>query len=79
MTSLSDYYKRLQAHDWTYEDSDDQGVYRKGRTERRILLSIANESQEHQDLFRKYLIYKISGGPKPQEPMEKTFRTGESQ
>ena len=35
------YFDRLRAHDWSYECSDDPGVYRRGAEEGRALRSIA--------------------------------------
>jgi hypothetical protein len=34
MTILEDYIKKLKAHDWYYEMSDDGRVYQKGKAER---------------------------------------------
>lgn len=77
MTTLSDYYKMLQAHDWHYEMSDDRSVYKRGQAERTRLRMTSEESAKHAALYTDYYLYVTQGKPKPQEPMEKAFRTGE--
>lgn len=42
-TSFDDYVKRVRAHDWYYDFSDDISVYRNGKKEYDELKRIANE------------------------------------
>lgn len=47
MMDLETYKKRLKAHDWYYQYSDDHSVWRAGSSEHNILWSIAKQSPEH--------------------------------
>lgn len=40
---LEDYIKLLKAHDWTFEFSDDQTVWRQGRQERATLEALQRQ------------------------------------
>lgn len=77
-TSLSDYWSMLNQHDWTHAMSDDQRVFKAGSAEKKTLLRISNESPEHAKLYAAFSDYIFQGKPKPDKPMEKTFRTGEA-
>lgn len=94
MTSLFEYYDMLEKADWTYEMSDDHSTWRRGRQEFGKLERIAKESPEHEKLYQDMKAhywsdwhktetgdYDFDKGrvvPKPPRPMEKAFRTGES-
>lgn len=93
MTSLSDYWTQLEAHDWLHAMSDDNSVYKRGQKEHTRLNIMAGESHEHRKLFDEMKSYVWGQGEKPKkpveepkkddttptttEPMEKTFRIGE--
>ena len=46
-----DYQQLLDKHDWYYEFSDDPRVYKKGKQERRKLVSLAKSSEELASLY----------------------------
>lgn len=52
MTTLSEYWDKLARFDWTYNMSEDPGVYRRASKVHSELKQIAKESQEHQDLYK---------------------------
>lgn len=84
----------LDGADWTYEMSDDQSVWRRGRAEMGKLIRIADESPAHTQLFMDFSAHyssdwhtKEDGSfdydkgrkvPKPKLEAEAAFRTGES-
>lgn len=76
MIDLQDYWNRLNRHDWTFEFSDDPGVYRAGLAAERELLRLSEQSSEHAALykaFRKHYLADVGERhlhPKPEKPGE---------
>jgi hypothetical protein len=79
MTSLSDFYDKLAAHVWTHAMSDDYSVFMRGRLVQDELVRISGESDEHKKLYVAYKAYGWGKGPRPERPMEKAFRGGQSE
>ena len=52
--SLSEYQARLIAHDWSYDYSDDNRVWKRGREEHQKLQEYAKLSEAHMDLYKVY-------------------------
>jgi hypothetical protein len=74
--SLHDYWNMLNRHDWYYQYSDDNRVYRAGSRAESDLRLIARQSQEHQALYDGFHRHKFTGpvldgqdrAPKPPQP-----------
>lgn len=68
---LKDFYQRLNTFDWTYEMSDDHGVWQRGRAAQGELEAIAKQSPEHKALWDAFTAYCWhNSGIKPTEPKE---------
>lgn len=52
--TLPAYYRLLLAHDWYFEYSDDQGVWKRGCQNLSKLETISKTSYEHQELFNAF-------------------------
>lgn len=52
--SLSDFEILLKKHDWSYNYSDDQAVWRAGRDSYLVLVNHAKYNPKLQDLFDVY-------------------------
>ena len=46
--------KRLKAHDWYYDRSDDPQTYRHGREERQAIQWLVGQVPDGQDLYNTY-------------------------
>lgn len=57
----SDYYDKLDAHDWYYELSDDMNKYSAGEESYKELRGIAAQSNELHSLFRAFKEHYFSG------------------
>jgi hypothetical protein len=68
---LTDYYDLLAKHNWYYNFSDDNRVWRAGEINLTHLLNIAHESAAHAELYRQFEEYHFSGSAfdKPAKPM----------
>lgn len=54
MSTIHEYQKQLEAHDWTYMMSDDHRVYVRGESAERVLLHVAAHSgDEFKRAFNK--------------------------
>ena len=69
MTKREDYFRRLEAHDWYYEMSDDHGAWVKGNKEDKALREEAKKEgfEELYEAFINYHNTRIDGlkGVKP--------------
>jgi len=54
MTSLRDYWYRLNSFDWHYASSDSPAVFRGGSQEFQQLSAIAMQSDAHRILFARF-------------------------
>jgi len=61
--TLQKFYKELEKHDWYYEMSDDNSVWRTGKESYYRLQDLAQESPSHCKLFLDYKEYMFSGEP----------------
>lgn len=52
--SLKEYDKRLERHDWYYNQSDDIRMYRRGKAQMEELEKAAKTSPKHKKLFDAY-------------------------
>ena len=52
MIDLKQYEKKLKAHDWYYQYSDDHGVWRAGKAAHDALWAEAKQSPEHLKLYQ---------------------------
>lgn len=58
LPTLNQFWKVLRNHDWTFEYSDDHGVWRRGSAELSNIRSIVNEGgEEYKKLFEAYSEY----------------------
>ena len=64
--SLSEFYKLLEDHDWTYNYSDDQRYYAQGVAEADTIAHTRKISAEHDKLYRDYINYRYNDGEKPE-------------
>jgi hypothetical protein len=82
--TLKEYWKILNGHDWYYNYSDDQRVWRAGCDAQKRIEGIAKESPEHQALYSGFHSHYFYGKtsefqkndkrpPKPVRP----FQVGE--
>ena len=58
--SEDDYLKLLKAHDWTYQYSDDHGVWRKGSQAAQNLVNLANNDAKLKSLYTDYIEKNIN-------------------
>lgn len=70
MTSLLEYYRMLEQHDWYFERADDRSVRLAGDQNLDRLLAIGKESTEHAELYADWHRHMFYGEPKP--PLPKT-------
>jgi hypothetical protein len=62
--SLSDFYSQLQRHDWFYNFSDDNRVFRAGDADAKRLKQVATSNgPEYISLLEAYRAAKYSGQP----------------
>lgn len=59
MTNILEFYDMLKNHDWFYSYSDDYRVWRNGEDMSKKLTRIANESDQHRDLYRMYVDFAV--------------------
>lgn len=72
--TLQAFYDRLERHDWYYDWSDDNSVWRRGRAEATALKAISQQSPEHMALFTAYSVHKFTGKPWGNEQQPKPGR-----
>ncbi len=62
--SLSEYARLCRYHDWSACMSDSFAVYRRGESNRKLLASVADTSQNHKRIWQLALSYhgKFTGG-----------------
>jgi hypothetical protein len=68
MMPLTDYYNKLEHHDWFHMMSDDARVNDRGHAALSELRSIAKQSEEHKKLFDAFQSYVNGKGDKPSRP-----------
>lgn len=68
--TLSEYYKRLLVHDWSYEYSDSHAVWERGSQEQHILNVASRESEAHRKLYEEFRNWAFYHKPKPKPPDE---------
>lgn len=76
--SIQDFYQLLDDHDWYYQFSDDDRVYRRGAASMIGLMNIAaNNGPEYKALLEAFNMHYFSGkpwktpkAPKPDMPRE---------
>lgn len=61
MTTLNEYYDELEQHDWFFEYSDDNRVWRAGVNNRNKLIEMSKESEEHKTLYDGFYRFHFSG------------------
>lgn len=73
--SLTDYWNRLNGHDWYYDFSDDHRVWKEGHAVQKELEGIARQSPDHKALYEGFGSHHFSGPswgtpktPKPPRP-----------
>lgn len=64
---LFEFQALLKGMDWHYDRSDDVAAFRIGREQRKLVDSIATQSEAHWALMREWVVYQLMGGPKPTE------------
>lgn len=71
-TSLKEFWDQLNNHDWYYQYSDDNSVWRRGQAAREGLQRAAKTSPEHQKMYDGFFshVFNHSGEekPKPERP-----------
>jgi len=65
---LRSYYDALSTHEWTFDYSDDDCVWEKGRREMDYLQGMATKNPRLAELFRDFSSYVWRGTPKPARP-----------
>lgn len=64
--NIDEFWKELARHDWSYERSDDHGVWAKGRDNRDRLTHLAHQNgQEWIDLYKAWADCVNRKGPMP--------------
>ena len=66
--TLTELYKLLVDHDWSYNYSDDQTYYLRGSNEASTLVHARKISEEHDALYKAYVNYLYNDGEKPEAP-----------
>lgn len=62
--SIAEYYEMLKAHDWFYENADDQTVWKNGRDSYLYLSEIAETKKaDYQRMFEAFNASMFSGEP----------------
>lgn len=62
--SIVEYFEMLKNHDWYFEMSDDQSVWKEGSEYHQHLLNIANEKQaDYKRMFDAFEQAYFSGEP----------------
>ncbi len=54
MISIDEYEKLLDAHDWSYEYTEDRKKWSAGHISYQEILKYSKNSEEHEKLFLKY-------------------------
>lgn len=54
MISIDHYEELLEAHDWSYEYTEDRKKWSAGNISYQEILKYSNDSQEYNELFLKY-------------------------
>lgn len=65
---LREFYNLCEAHDWTYQYSDDGDVYRAGQEEYKRISSLKLAFPEKQQMYTDFYRYHYNRGPKPIMP-----------
>lgn len=72
---LRSFWDMCNQHDWGYEFSDDDGLFKQGKAEHMRLYDISKCSPQHHEMFRGFQLHKFSGvswktdgHPKPERP-----------
>ena len=75
MIPLPEYYDMLARHDWFYEYSDDNAVWRRGVASETAIREATTQSPAHAELYQAYHDHISSGpafktpkAPKPARP-----------
>jgi hypothetical protein len=68
--TLTEYYDRLEKHDWMYHYTDDHLVWTRGADEADKLWSIGRQSPAHAELYAEFQRHASKGSPKPVRPQE---------
>lgn len=74
MTTLQEFYDKLERADWFYEMSDDHSVWHRGSAEFGGLEAISKESPEHKALYDGFHKHYYSGKPWNTEKVSKPER-----
>lgn len=69
--TLAKYYDLLDKHDWYYEYSDDNSVWRQGLSYSNMLIRISNEKPEYKEMYLAFKAHHYSGKPWPTEQSPK--------
>jgi hypothetical protein len=71
---LFNFYSQLKAHDWSYQYSDDHGVYRSGSAQQQHLHRLSQQSPKHTELYAAFRAWFSDAERHPQRgygPMPK--------
>ncbi len=65
---LGDFWDMLNRFDWHFEHSDDHRVWKAGNENYKRLGQIAQQSEEHQNLFLRFSSAINKAEPRPKRP-----------
>lgn len=75
----AEFYDLCDQHDWTYNFSDDHGVWQRGEAERRRLVALAAENPDFQVILDAWLVWytALLAGESPEQPSRPKVNTFE--
>lgn len=62
------YWTQCRLHDWHYTHSDDPEVYRMGKENEDMLVSLAHGNPAMAEVFKQWQDHNLGCGPRPVEP-----------
>ena len=71
---MVEYYDLLEAHDWTYNFTDDHRVWKLGQATQNNIVRISNKSPEHEELYKAFSNHVFSGFPWGTEKASKPIK-----
>jgi len=68
LTPAQEFHERCALHDWHYQHSDDQSVWRDGCRERAAILATLKASPELHPIYSAWILHIYYNGARPVVP-----------